>query len=170
MDCSPPSSCVHRILQARILEWVAISSSRGSSQARDQTYISWLAGRFFTAELPEKPTLWPTFWNAEIWSRPPINVQTFKAWKPRALPLSSPTRTSWDHLLDKFPPPKTLSQGLLWRERELIGRLQEVYKLLSHVRQAVLNVERFCPWMKHLLRSRDCFWLSQCRVGATTAI
>ena len=37
---SPPGSCVHGILQARILEWVAISSSRGSSQPRDQTHIS----------------------------------------------------------------------------------------------------------------------------------
>ena len=35
MDCSPPGSSVHRILQARILEWVAISSSRGSPQPRD---------------------------------------------------------------------------------------------------------------------------------------
>ena len=40
MDCSPPGSSVHRIFQTRILEWVAISSSRGSSQSRDQTRIS----------------------------------------------------------------------------------------------------------------------------------
>ena len=39
-DCSPPGSSVHGILQARILEWVAISSSRGSSWPRDQNYIS----------------------------------------------------------------------------------------------------------------------------------
>ena len=37
VDCSPPSSSVHGILQARILEWVAISFSRGSSQPRDRT-------------------------------------------------------------------------------------------------------------------------------------
>ena len=40
MDCSLPDSSVHGISQARILEWVAISSSRGSSQPRDQTHIS----------------------------------------------------------------------------------------------------------------------------------
>ena len=40
MDCSPPGSSVHGISQARILEWVAMSSSRGSSQPRDQTCIS----------------------------------------------------------------------------------------------------------------------------------
>ena len=39
MDGSPPGSSVHGILQARILEWVAISSSRGSSWLRDQTHI-----------------------------------------------------------------------------------------------------------------------------------
>jgi len=45
MDCSPPVSSVHGILQARILEWVAIAFSRGSSSPRDQTQISCIAGR-----------------------------------------------------------------------------------------------------------------------------
>ena len=49
-DCSPPGSSVHRILQARILHWVAMPSSRGSSQPRDRTCISYIAGGFFTAE------------------------------------------------------------------------------------------------------------------------
>ena len=40
IDCSPPGSSVHGILQARALEWVAISSSRGFSWPRDQTHIS----------------------------------------------------------------------------------------------------------------------------------
>ena len=48
MDCSPPGSSVHGILQARILEWVAISFSRGSSQPRNQTQVSCIAGKFFT--------------------------------------------------------------------------------------------------------------------------
>ena len=55
MDCSIPGSSVHGISQARILEWVAISSSRGSSWPRDLTHISCIAGRFFTTEPPEKP-------------------------------------------------------------------------------------------------------------------
>ena len=49
MDCSLPGSSVHGIFQARILEWVAISSSRGSSWPRDRTQVSHFAGRFFTA-------------------------------------------------------------------------------------------------------------------------
>ena len=54
MGCSPPGSSVHGILQARILVWVAMPSSRGSSQLRVQTCISCIAGRFFTAEPPGK--------------------------------------------------------------------------------------------------------------------
>ena len=41
-DCNPPGSSVHGILQTRILEWVAISFSKGASQTRDQTQVSWL--------------------------------------------------------------------------------------------------------------------------------
>ena len=48
MDCSLPSSFVHGILQARILEWVAISYSGGFSPPRDGTWVSCIAGRFFT--------------------------------------------------------------------------------------------------------------------------
>ena len=47
MDCSPSGSSVHGILQARILEWVAISFSRGSSQPRDRIQVSRIAGRRF---------------------------------------------------------------------------------------------------------------------------
>ena len=48
LDCNQPGSSVHGILQAKIQEWVAISSSRGSSQPRDQTRISCIADGFFT--------------------------------------------------------------------------------------------------------------------------
>ena len=51
MDCSPPGSSIHGILQARILEWVALPSSRESSRPRDQTQVSYtpeLSGRFLT--------------------------------------------------------------------------------------------------------------------------
>ena len=60
MDCSPPGSSVHGILQARILEWVAMPSSSGSSRPRDQTQVSFpaLGGRFFTTSVTrEAPAL-----------------------------------------------------------------------------------------------------------------
>ena len=47
MDYSPPGSSVHRILQARILEWVAVSYSRGSSQPKDQTRVSCIVSRLY---------------------------------------------------------------------------------------------------------------------------
>ena len=69
MDCSPPGSFVHGSLQARIPEWVAMSSSRGSSRPRDQTCtsrFSCIAGRFVTTE-PAGTLLfldWGHFWGA----------------------------------------------------------------------------------------------------------
>ena len=47
-DCSPPGSSVPGFLQARILEWVAMPFSRGSSQARGRTQVSSIVGGFFT--------------------------------------------------------------------------------------------------------------------------
>ena len=46
--CDPVDYTVHGILQARILEWVAFTFSRGSSEPRDQTQVSSIAGEFFT--------------------------------------------------------------------------------------------------------------------------
>ena len=57
MDRTPPGSSVHGIFQVRILEWVAIPISRGSSQPRDRTWVSHIAGRFLT--------IWATM---EAWS------------------------------------------------------------------------------------------------------
>ena len=48
IDCSPPGFSVHGVLQARILVWGAIPFSRGSSRPRDWTWVSCIAGRFFT--------------------------------------------------------------------------------------------------------------------------
>ena len=61
MDCSLPASSIHGIIQARILEWVAISYSGGSSQPRDQTcvfyiYLHWQVGSLPLAP-PGKPSL-----------------------------------------------------------------------------------------------------------------
>ena len=62
MDCSPPGSSVHGILQARELEWVAIPFSTRSSQPRDHTWVSCITGRFFTIwarlEIPILYALW----------------------------------------------------------------------------------------------------------------
>ena len=55
MNCSLPGSSVHGILQARLLEWVAVPFSRRSSQPRNKTGVSCIAGEFFTIEPPREP-------------------------------------------------------------------------------------------------------------------
>ena len=55
MDFSPPGSSVYGISQARIPEWVAMPSSKGSSQPRDGTQVCHIAGGFFTTEPSGKP-------------------------------------------------------------------------------------------------------------------
>ena len=58
MDCSPPSSSVHGILQARTLKRAAISRSGGTSRPRDGTSVSWspaVAGGFFATAAPGEP-------------------------------------------------------------------------------------------------------------------
>ena len=65
VDCSPPSSSVHGILQGRILEWVAISFSRGSSRPRDRTQVSHIAGRCFNLCTTRE-------------AKPPIETQNFR--------------------------------------------------------------------------------------------
>ena len=66
VDCIPPGSSFQGISQAIILEWVSISSSRGSSQPRDQTQVSCLSGRFFTTEAPGKLPSLGKNWVLEI--------------------------------------------------------------------------------------------------------
>ena len=85
MDCSLPGSSVHRIFQARVLEWVAISFSRRSSRPRDWTQISHIVGRRFTTwAIREALNIcfdeykWPGFFNAfERWANFQINLHTF---------------------------------------------------------------------------------------------
>ena len=67
MDYSPPGSSVHGVLQERILEWVKIPFSRGSSQPKDWTCVFCIAGRFFIAWAPrdginEGPLAGKYFW------------------------------------------------------------------------------------------------------------
>jgi len=110
-DCSSPGSCVHGILQARILEWVAIFFSRGSSQLRDWTQVLRIADRFFTTKPPRKPRndfssvtqLCPTLCDPMNCSTPGFPVhhqlseftQTHVHWVSDAIqpshPLSSPS-------------------------------------------------------------------------------
>ena len=87
MNCSPPGSSVHGILWAKVLEWVAISFSRGSFWLRDQTQVSCKSRQFLYTDLPEKPLqkigvgkrktahfctqeVWPRYWEQRKLLRP----------------------------------------------------------------------------------------------------
>ena len=89
MDRSPLGSSVRGILQARILEWIAISFPRGSSQPRDQTWVTCIAGRFFT-----------------VWATREALVSTsdtYKGWyQSDAIAFYSFWRSSWNLSFSHF--------------------------------------------------------------------
>ena len=86
MHCSPPGSSVHGSLQARILEWVAIPSSRGSSWARDRTHVSCISS--IAGWVHSLPTEWPGkpihvfITSLQHWARPRPGIeQMFLIWR-----------------------------------------------------------------------------------------
>ena len=121
MDCSPPGSSVHGLLQARTLEWFAMPSSRGSSRPRDGTLVSCIAGRFFTVwatreAYPDSQSL-PYFGLCDLFemqilsrqSRPlgrTLSVDSSHLWTPTPRPgLCSPfSGPAWSILCRGFVP------------------------------------------------------------------
>ena len=83
MDCSPPGSSVHEISQARILEWVASSFSRGSPWPKDQTRISCIVANSLLSETPGKPK--SILWRCVIHS-----VVSNSLWPHGLLPTQAP--------------------------------------------------------------------------------
>ena len=86
MDHSLPGFSVHGILKARILEWVAIPFSRGSSLPRDRTQVSCTACRFLPSEPSEKP-------QALYWAGSKDPQQSIYRWKD--LHLQVERATNW---------------------------------------------------------------------------
>ena len=110
MDSSQPGSSVHGIFQARILEWVAISFSRGSSRPRDRTWVSLIVGRCFTVWATREVTSYAclkhpnSIWLLRIKSR--LLIMVFKVLHKLTVaylsisssttpPLDLSTLTSW---------------------------------------------------------------------------
>ena len=95
MDCNLPGSSVHGILQASVLEWVAIFFSRRSSWPRDQTQVSCIAGRFFiiwaTREAEECWWTIPFMWLSKMSLHPlpsyyPYKFSSHTAWQLPSFP------------------------------------------------------------------------------------
>ena len=102
MDCSLPGSSVHGILQGRILEWVAILFSRGSSWLRDWIWVSRIAGRFFTVWAIREALC--VLWGYII----SLHIQNFRQLSyshlhPSPPPPAGSTQLSSPHLL-AYPP------------------------------------------------------------------
>ena len=92
MDCSPPGSSAHGILQARILEWVAISFSRGSSRPMDRTQVSRIAGRRFNlwATREAQPTLEKQFVAQRSLVKNPMDLNSFLSPSSSSISSSNP--------------------------------------------------------------------------------
>ena len=91
--CDPMDYIVHRILQARILDWVTIPFSRGSSQPRDRTQgscISYIIGEFFTAEPPGKLPMYCCFLWASLVAQLVKNLPVLRETWVRSLGWEDP--------------------------------------------------------------------------------
>ena len=86
MDCSAPGSCIHGILQARVLEWVAIPFSMGSPWPREQTCVSCIEGGLFT--------IWDT--------RQAFYQVHAKRWKPLLLPKKKKKNLNLEFAISLF--------------------------------------------------------------------
>ena len=85
-DCSPPGPSVHGILQARILEWIAIPFSRGSSWPRDWTRVPCIASRFFIFWVTGKIWIMDAVDPVDPWSRSSLDPWTGSHWSGQPIP------------------------------------------------------------------------------------
>ena len=144
MDCSPPSSSVHGILQARILEQAAIPFSRESFQLRDQIWVSRIAGSFFT--------IWAT---REAWLQHDTLCH---------ITLLSSCLKRWDCSPALFLNSHvTRFAGAMWPQAWIILVLSKhfpVWKMLRHWfwKEDVLQVRQSQPlWTIHVPSTLDLF-------------
>ena len=135
MDCSPPGSSVHGISQARILEWAAISFSRGPSQPRDQTsnlWVSCIGRQILYSWAPGKLDRWVINHVKILWREsfsPPILILSWRGSFPAPLcqlelqPLDAELGkdAQWCHA--SFPPDKQAISRAIAKCRETTRKL-----------------------------------------------
>ena len=114
IDCTPLGSSVHGILQARIFQWVAIPFSRGSSWPRGWTWVSCIAGRFFTSRNTRETCYTPIQNKRKIKKlNSLVRVTTFKC------------SSTWSHVIGYYLHPRpvissTVTLGKLYNPSEPI--------------------------------------------------
>ena len=128
MDCSPPGSSVHGILQAIILKWVALSFSRGSSQPRDQIQVSHTACRFFTIwacvrvyTLKAMATHSNTLALQITWMEEPGRLQSMGSWRVRHDWVTSLSLFTFMHWRRKWQPTPVFLPGESQGWQSLVG-------------------------------------------------
>ena len=167
MDCSPPGSSAHGISQARTLEWVAISSSRGPSQLRGQSCVAyidrWVLYHWATREAPFACLLSPisiltyteadkiiSVFQRQIWM--PFYEITFIVWRREWQPTSP-------FLPGEFHGQRSLAGYSSWghKESDMTERLS-----LSHSKLAIhmglicwCDVSKPFPWMLLLVHTSN---------------
>ena len=166
MDCSLPGSSVHGIFQARVLEWVAISFSRGSSQVRDRTQVSRIAGRCFT--------LWATREALTEHGSTPKNKTQFPLsqslpsgsflWVSSPFPSEGRQNENHNHgeLISLITWNTALSNSMklshaLWSHPRQTGHGGKVWQNVIHWRREWQTTSAFLPWepMNSMKRQND---------------
>ena len=129
MDYSPPGSSVHRILQARILEWVAMPSSRGSSQSRDGTRVSCIDRQIISCWVTreEELILIPKNWRVQNTPK-----STLQGW------ITSITLIS--KTIQRLQQKKITGQYLCWIE---VQKSSKKKKLANWIQQYITRMTQF---------------------------
>ena len=125
MDCSLPGSSVHGIFQARIPEWAAISFSKGSSQPRDQTWVSHIVGRHFTIWAIGEPLFSVMLRSiSNVWHRQERSATAFvmhicSLWLKSELYLCNPV-ILWFIFKNSTLHPWKSFENMLWKLEDLL--------------------------------------------------
>ena len=150
MDCNPLGSSVHGIFQARILEWVAIPFSRGSSWSRVWTWVSCIAGRFFTIRATRESLLTLCL---------TLSAATFLCRAPLQLFLRQPLVPCFQLVSHMKTPRRSIFKVCL----DMINQLRKVVWILYNdfIRRtwesSFLGDWSLFHWLKH---SSQTFWSS----------
>ena len=148
MDCGPPGSSVHGILQASILGWVATPSSRRSSQPRDRTLVSWTAGGFFTSR-PNREAC----------------IKRYQVWFPCAIQYILDASLFYMQFINLIPLIYSSPiPSLLW-EPQVWFYIYEFFSAL-HIRSFVLLLDSICDIIKLFVS----LWLTSLRTILSMSI
>ena len=162
MDCSPPGSSVHGILQARILQWVAISFSRGASRPRDRNCVSYVSCSYFSVliwtslEAQTAKNL-PAIQETQVWSlgrEDPLEKgmaiqSTILAW-----------RIPWTEEPGESHGQRSLEGYSSWghKESDMTERLTHTHILAGKFFTTSATWEAPTNWIQMLKFSRWCRW------------